>query len=182
MKTKIVFSFFLFLFAKGFISAQNPNERWVAGIHVGSVLYSDAGGAKVGGSYIDQLPRITLSRYMFKNITFQAGLGISTLDNQKYTTFDGLATYDFGNSYDKLVPYLLIGGSFIDAKRFTPTLNIGAGNTFWFSSNYGINAQLMYKFSANNFESQSSHIYASIGLVYSFKRRTMVRRLWHMKH
>lgn len=171
-----------FLFCSFVVNAQNPEERWTAGLHAGSVLYSDAGGANVGGSYIDQLPRITLSRYMFKNITFQAGLGISTIDAQKYTTFDGLAKYDFGNSYDKLVPYVFIGGSFIDAKRVTPTLNFGVGNTFWFSPNYGINAQLMYKFSENRFESQSSHIYTSIGIVYSFKPRNMVRRLWHMKH
>jgi len=176
----------LFLFALAIsvfqINAQNPQEKWTFGLHAGAVLYSEADAQIVNGAYIDVLPRVTLSRYMFKNITFQAAIGFSTLDAQKYTSFDGIARYDFGQSYENVVPYVLLGGSFINAATTTPTLNFGAGSTFWVHPNIGINAQVMYKFSESRFESQRSHIYPTLGLVYSFKARNMNPRLWHFKH
>ncbi len=182
MKSNLIFFFiFLVFFNVDFLAQKNEN-RWTAGIHLGSVMYSDIDGKEVGGAFIDQLPRITLSRYMFKNVTFQAAFSTSLLDEQKYTTFDGVAKYDFGTYYDNLSPYILIGGSFIDATRLTPTLNIGAGNTFWLFPNYGLNLELIYKFSETRFESQRSHLYPTVGIVYSFKPRNMRRRLWDYKH
>ncbi|NVJ89837.1 MAG: hypothetical protein HWD82_10430 [Flavobacteriaceae bacterium] len=181
MKLKFSIGLILFLFFNNTFS-QNPSNKWVAGIHMGSVLYNEVNALKVGGAYIDQIPRLTLSRYMFNNITFEAGIGFSVIDSQKYTTFDGIAKYDFGTSYDNIVPYVLIGGSFISAEKFTPTLNFGVGNTFWVYPNYGINIQIMYKFSETRFESQTSHIYPTVGIIYSFKPRNMRTRLWDMKH
>lgn len=182
MKTKFTLCVVSLLFLTSISYSQNSNNKWVAGIHMGSVLYSNADANSAGGAYIDQIPRFTISRYMFGNITFQAGLGITSLDKQKYTTFDGLAKYDFGKSYDNTVPYVLIGGSFIKGQKLTPTLNFGAGNTFWIFPNYGLNFQVMYKFSETRFESQFSHLYTTVGIFYSFRSRNMNRRLWDMKH
>jgi hypothetical protein len=81
-----------------------------------------------------------------------------------------------------VVPYIVIGGSFVSALETTPTLNFGAGNTFWVKENYGINVQFLYKHSEVRFESQYSHFYPSIGLVYSFKARNLNPRLWHMNN
>ncbi|PQJ80443.1 hypothetical protein BTO18_15245 [Polaribacter porphyrae] len=164
------------------MSAQNPDSKWTLGAHIGSVIYSDLDGKNLGGAYIDQIPRFTLSRYMFSNITFEGAIGTTLLDNQKYTTFDGIAKYDFGKSFDNVVPYILIGGSFIKGTKLTTTLNLGAGNTFWIFPNYGLNIQVMYKYSDPRYTSQFSHLYPTIGIVYSFKSRNMNRRLWHMNH
>lgn len=175
----------LFLLLIGFISknnAQNPQEKWSFGLHAGSVLYSEVDKDAVGGAYIDQLPRITLSRYMFKGVTFQAAIGFSILDEQEYNTIDGIVKYDFGNSYDNVVPYILAGGSIVSAKVQTLTFNFGAGSTFWVNPNIGLNLQLMYKFSPDTSQSQRSHFYPTVGLVYSFKARNMNPRLWNFRH
>lgn len=120
---------------------------------------------------------------MFSNITFVGAISTAIGDNQKYTTFDGLARYDFGTSQNNVVPYVFIGGSFIKAEVVTtPTANFGVGNTFWFSDKYGLNLQFMYKYSQDKFQSQKSHTMTSIGLVYSFGSRTLNPRLWSSSH
>ena len=179
MRTKLLIGI-VFLTFLPIVNAQNNNNKWVAGLSVGSVLYSNSSSKIMGGAYIDQIPRLDISRYTFKNLTLNAGFSFSVLDNQKYITFDGVVRYDFGASQNNAVPYVLIGGSFINAIRTTPTLNFGVGNTFWFSPNYGLNMQLMYKYSEDRFESQRSHLYTTIGLVYSFRRRSRNPRLWDL--
>ena len=176
--------FFLLFFASIFIAkAQNIDSKWTFGMSAASAMYFEEDGQKIGGSFINQTPRITITRYLFNNLTMDVSYSTSTfLDTQKYNSLDGILRYDFGTSYDNTVPYVLLGGSFITAEQLTPTLNFGVGNTFWFMPNYGLNFQLMYKFSETKFASQYSHIFSSIGLVYSFKSRNMNVRLWDRRH
>lgn len=182
MKIKIIVLLLFFISLSQVIKAQNNKSKWAFGLSIGSAMYSDEDGAKVGGAYAKQIPIISLSRYMFKNVTFDATFGYAGTDTQKYTTFDGSARYDFGASYENVVPYVFIGGSIINALRPTPTLNFGVGNTLWIHPKFGLNFQLMYKFSETRFESQFSHIYSSVGIVYSFKARNMRPRLWDIEH
>ena len=172
----------IFIFLSFSLNSQNDDSKWVFGVSIGSVIYSDVDAKIVGGTYIDQIPRINISRYLFKNLTADAAIATTFIDSQKYTTFDGNLRYDFGTSFENVVPYVSIGGSFVSGNQLTPTLNFGAGNTFWIFPNYGLNIQAMYKFSESRFESQFSHLYTTIGIIYSFKSRNMNRRLWHMKH
>ena len=177
---KINFIFILLVCFTLQVKSQNEKQKWVAGISLASAHYLiDFQADVLGGGYIFQTPRFNISRYMFSNITLDAGISASIFDGQTYTSFDGIARYDFGTSKNNVVPYILLGGSFITAKVLTPTVNIGAGNTFWFSQNYGFNLQAMYKYSEARFESQFSHFYTSIGLVYSFRGRSLNPRLWH---
>lgn len=179
MKNKYNYISIVFLFVTTIsLFSQNKDNKWAFGLDLASVKYSDADGLLLGGSFINQSPRFSLSKYMFSNITFVGAFSTAIGDTQKYTTFDGLARYDFGTSKNNVVPYIFIGGSFIKAASLTPTANFGVGNTFWFSSKYGLNLQLMYKFSEDKFQSQKSHIMTSIGLVYSFGNRSRNPRLW----
>ena len=181
MKFKSLIIIFSFLTLS--ISSQNSENKWTFGVSLASAQYSTDFQAKaLGGQFIYQSPRFNISKYMFANITLDGGISTSIGDTQKYTTFDGTLRYDFGTSNNNVVPYLLLGGSIISADRPTPTLNFGAGNTFWFSENYGLNLQFMYKYSQDKFESQFSHTYASVGLVYSFGSRSMFPRLWNENH
>jgi hypothetical protein len=182
MKIKVLIFCVIFSASTKLMNAQNSENKWVFGVSLGSAVYSDEEDRKKGGVFVSQVPRINISRYMFKNITFDAALGFAAIDTEDYTTFDGIIRYDFGTSYNNVVPYVLLGGSFISASQLTPTLNFGAGNTFWIFPNYGLNFQIMYKFSEAQFSSQFSHLYTSIGLVYSFKSRNLNPRLWDMKH
>lgn len=181
MRNYFILAFLLITFS---LSSQNRENKWVVGVSVGSVLYSNVDADLVGGAYIDQIPRINISKYMFKNLTLDAAFGTTLLDSQKYTTLDGILRYDFGTSYKNVVPYILLGGSFVTSTNLTPTLNFGAGNTFWIAPNYGINLQVMYKYSESRFNvyNQYSHLYPTIGIVYSFKARNLYPRLWDMKH
>lgn len=182
MKRKHLTYLLLFcLFIEG-LNAQSFENKWVFGAHLGAGLYQDAAGKIVGGNIAGQIPRFTLSMYFKKGITLEGGFGLSTIDSQKYNTFDGAIRYDFGRDTENSVPYVLLGGSFIYAKELTPTLNFGIGNTFWIFPQYGLNIQMMYKFSENRFTSQRSHFYPSAGIVYSFKPRNLNHRLWDRKH
>jgi hypothetical protein len=178
MKIKFFIIFILVCFTFQ-VKSQNKDQKWTAGISLASVQYqSEFQGIALGGKYVYQTPRFNISKYMFSNITVDAGISAALFDSQTYTTFDGTARYDFGTSKNTAVPYILLGGSFIKAKVLTPTVNIGAGSTFWLSQNYGLNLQAMYKYSEGKFESQFSHFYISLGLVYSFSSRTLIPRLW----
>jgi hypothetical protein len=178
MKFKILTTVFLFIFSFQ-VKAQSEEQKWTAGISLASAHYlTDSQANELGGGFLYQTPRFNISKYMFYNITFDAGISAAILDSQTYTSFDGTARYDFGASKNNVVPYVLLGGSFIKAKVLTPTVNIGAGNTFWFSDNYGFNLQAMCKYSETKFESQFSHFYISVGLVYSFRGRSLNPRIW----
>jgi hypothetical protein len=173
----------IFLFFLSFsLVSQNSENKWTVGFSLASAKYTDFQGKILGSSFINQSPRINISRYLFKNLTLDAGFSTSIFDEQKYTTLDGILRYDFGTSYDNVVPYLLIGGSIVSGVKMTPVLNFGAGNTFWIKPNYGINLQVIYKYSEDKFESQYSHIYTSIGIIYSLNSRNMNPRLWDRKH
>ncbi|WP_156109261.1 hypothetical protein [Polaribacter sp. Hel1_85] len=182
MKNKYNYITVVFLLMTMSIFSQNEDNKWTFGLDLASVKYSDADGKTIGGSFINQSPRISLAKYMFYNITFVGSFSTAIGDTQKYTTFDGLVRYDFGTSQNNVVPYVFIGGSFIKAAVLTPTANFGAGNTFWFSDKYGLNLQMMYKFSEDKFSSQKPHFMTSIGLVYSFGKRSLNPRLWSSKH
>lgn len=181
MKHKFTFLFITFFAVLFSVNAQNYDSKWTISIGSASVIYQQKHKFDVGGAYVDQLPRLTIATYFTDEITLEAGFASNALDHQKYITFDGTARYNFGSPYEKVIPYVFIGGSFIQARVLTPTLNFGVGNTFWISSHYGLNVQFMYKFSENRFESQRSHFYPSMSLVYSFKARNMNPRLWHIR-
>lgn len=172
----------IFLMSSFFLNSQNNESKWTVTLSLASAKFTDNQGKVLGGSFINQTPRISISKYLFKNLTADAGFSTAIFDSQKYTTFDGILRYDFGTSFDNVVPYVLIGGSFISAAKLTPTINLGAGNTFWIKPNYGINLQLIYKYSEDRFESQYSHFYPTVGIVYSLSSRNMNPRLWHRKH
>lgn len=182
MKLKQIAFSLLFCVFVSISSAQSADSKWVFGLHLASAIYQEADGKQLGGSYISQIPRGSIAMYFKKGFTLEGALGLSTIDAQKYTTFDGAIRYDFGNSVEKVVPYVLLGGSFISAKNLTPTLNFGVGNTFWIFPNYGLNIQFMYKYSQEQFQSQLSHIYPSGGIIYSPKPRNLHPRLWDRKH
>lgn len=171
MKIKrVLLSFIVVLFFK-VANAQSEHNRWVMGASIGGVFYPKNMERQNIDSNKFQMPIFTLAGYVNKLITIESSIGFSAFTTQEYLTFDGALRYTFLKETEQIAPYLLLGGSFIAAKAITPTLNFGAGSTFWVSSNYGINLQITYKYSKNSFESQGSHFYPSVGVVYSFKPR-----------
>jgi hypothetical protein len=187
MKRKLNFFVLIFLVFTLNIFSQNEDQKWAVSVGFGSVIYSVENSTAVGGRYIPQFPRLSASRYMFKNVTFVGSISGSYNDSQKYTTFDGEARYDFGTSKNTINLYVVLGGSLIKSKHVLPTLNFGIGGTLWISDHFGLHGQLLHKYNDKKFNSQRSHTFLSAGLVYRFsllggnsggKAGSSRKRLW----
>lgn len=168
MKKRFTFFVFFLLFMCVTSFSQNEEKKWTLTFGSGSVLYSPERALAVGGRYIAQLPRFSAGRYLSNSLTFVGSISSAYQDTQKYTTLDGEFRYDFGTSENTITPFLLLGGSFITAKRLTPTVNIGGGGTLWISEKLGLNGVIMYRLNEKRFSSQRSHAFGSLGLVYRF--------------
>ncbi|MFK8060821.1 MAG: hypothetical protein AB8B78_12115 [Polaribacter sp.] len=192
MKNKIPFVLIFLLLLAVKTSSQNEVNKWSLTFGSGSILYSQEDAVDIGYRYNTQFPRVSIGRYIFKNVNFVASISSSLNGSRKYTTFDGEARYDFGTSENRISPYILLGGGFIEAEKLTPTVNFGAGGTFWISDKVGLNGQIMYKFNEERFQSQRSHTFGSVGLIYRFSfsssssnnviRDSRNKRIWNQKN
>jgi len=188
---KILFTAILlscFVLAK----SQNYDNKWVAGISGSLVIFDNN---SLGESYNSQLPKINISRYLFSGFSLDGSLTLSGLGDVdglysnrfSYNSIDGYIRYDFNLSDNNLVPYIALGASFIGAPstienvNATSTLNIAFGGTFWVTHHWGLNAQYTYKFSPELYTSMVNHTQLTAGLVYSFRPRILLRRLWNSR-
>ena len=188
---KILFTAILlcsFILAK----SQNYDNKWVIGTSGSLVIFDNN---SLGESYNSQLPKINISRYLFSGFSLDGSLTLSGLGDVdglysnrfSYNSIDGYIRYDFNLSDNNLVPYIALGASFIGAPstkenaNATSTLNIAFGGTFWVTHHWGLNAQYTYKFSPELYTSMVNHTQLTAGLVYSFRPRILVRRLWNRR-
>ena len=172
--------------------SQNHDNKWVAGISGSYVIFQDN---SLGSLYNTQAPKINIIRYLFYGFSLEGAAtlsGIGDIDgllsnNFSYNSLDGYLRYDFNLSDNNLVPFIAIGASFIGAPstkenaNATSTLNIAFGGTFWVTHHWGLNAQYTYKFSPELYTSMVNHTQLTAGLVYSFRPRILVRRLWNRR-
>lgn len=173
--------------------SQNKGFKWTLGVSGSFISFGEDGNnSLIRERFNVQLPKINVSRYLFKGLVADAGItygAISEIDGFfgnafNYFSLDGNLRYDFNLSDENLVPYMGIGASIVGAPstiqgaQATGTLNFSFGGTFWISPQWGINAQATYKHSPEEYESMRSHTQLSAGLVYSFGERVMVYRLW----
>lgn len=175
--------------------AQNRDSKWTVGVSGSLVNFGETGPNSVGDRFLYQFPKISLSRYVIPSITFDLSASISTLDevegfysnNFNYFSTDAVVRYDFGTSKENLVPYIGVGLGFIGApetilnSELSTTANFVFGGTFWFSPKFGFNGEIVYKYVSDTNVSMRPHTQISAGLVYSFKPRQMVQRLWHRR-
>ncbi len=182
-------SLILLLLISTYSSSQNKENKWVIGVSSSLVVFQNN---SLGESYNSQLPKINLSRYLFPGFSIDGSVTLSALsevgglvNNQfNYNSLDGYVRYDFNLSDNNLVPYLAVGASLIGAPSTienastTSTLNIAFGGTFWITHHWGLNGQYTYKVSPELSTSMVNHTQLTAGLVYSFRPRILVRRLW----
>lgn len=156
--------------------AQDTKNTWEVGVGFAITKYSDSDAVFMGDRYSFQVPRLNLTMPISDRISIDGALAFNTLDDvgfientAKYLSLDGSIRYNFDALFDNFYPYAFVGGSYTDSDRkATPTLNAGAGATYWFSENFGVNSQIYYKHSFDSFESMRSHIQGTLGIVYSF--------------
>ena len=180
--------FLVFFFIGAQLVGQNKENKWVAGASIGVVKFTSKDSKFIGEQFIFQMPKLNVSRYFYNGFTVDAAISFNTINeipgfyknSVSYLSLDGGIKYDFGASNNNLVHYVVLGGSLLKTTyKMTPTLNVGAGGTFWLNSRYGLNTQLLYKYSLETFGSMRSHTYFSFGLVYSLSIRTLAPRLWN---
>lgn len=180
--------FLLFIGASIQAFCQNADNKWTVSSAVAAAKFSTTDALVVGERYTFQIPQLNVSRYLYKGVTLDLGMSLGVIkklpgffsNSLQYSSFDLGARYDFRKSNDNLVPYVYAGTSFIRANdEVTPTVNIGGGAIFWVLSRFGLQPQLLYKAASKTNENMRSHVYFSMGLVYSLKPRTMVHRLWN---
>lgn len=160
--------------------AQTKNKEWQIGISASVVKFSDEDKSFIGDQYLFQIPRLNLTMPIGENLSLDGAMSFNTFDvsgfvenSANYFSMDASVRYHF-NVTDKFFPYVFVGASLTDSSfKMTPTLNLGAGLTYWFSSTLGVNTQVYYKHSLESFESMRSHIQGSLGLVYAFKVKNL---------
>ena len=184
-KTKKIILIFLCVGSQ--LVAQNLEKKWTIAASVGVAKFSSIDARATGDQFVVQIPKLNMSRYLSKGVTLDVGFSAGVIDrvsgvfdnSTDYFSMDIGSRYDFRQSNQNLVPYLFAGTSFVNVnKEFTPTLNIGGGAVFWLSSKYGVQPQLLYKTVQTSAIHMRSHVYFSIGFVYSLKHRILVPRLW----
>lgn len=156
-------------------TAQIKND-WNIGVGFSVVNFGDEGAKFIGDKTLFQLPRLNITAPITEEISFDLAYSFQTINNvgvfennANYYSFDGSVRYNFHEVVADVNPYLFVGASLVKAElKTSPTLNIGAGTTYWFGYNWGVNGQLYYKHSFENFQGMRSHIQLSLGVVYSF--------------
>ncbi len=176
-----------------FGNAQTKGQKWTVGLSGSFVNFGDSGeSSRIGERFNFQVPKLNVTRYLWKGFSLDAGVTISTIDELggfyrnsfNYFSIDYGFRYDFNLSEENLVPYFYMGGSIIGApstipgSNATPTFNVGFGGTYWVTHHWGLNVQGTYKYSQPDYESMRSHSQVSVGLVYSLSPRVLVYRLW----
>lgn len=175
--------------------SQNRDSKWTVALSGSLVNFGDSGGISIGDQFLFQVPKISVSTYIIPSITFDLSTTISTLkevdgfyrNNFNYFSVDGSLRYDFGAYKENIVPYIGFGVGLIGApetiseSKSTPTINSTFGFTYWFAPRFGFNAEAIYKYSSDSHESMRSHTQVSFGVIYSFKPRQLVQRLWHRR-
>ncbi|MFY7670676.1 outer membrane beta-barrel protein [Tenacibaculum sp. MEBiC06402] len=175
LRRTILVLFLLFFSSKIIAQVQEQSSQWQFGLGFGIAKFSDADADYIGDKYLFQIPRLNLTIPISDKLSVDGAMSFNTFDvgfisnNVKYFSMDGSLRYNFKDLIDKFEPYVFIGGSLVDSERkMTPTMNIGAGATYWVTDNIGLNGQVYYKHSLEIYESMRSHIQLTGSIVFAF--------------
>lgn len=152
--------------------SQTKNNDWQIGVGGALTVFSKSDASFIGDRAMVQIPRLNLTMPINNNFSVDGALSFNTVDlfvtnSVKYFSMDGSLRYSFNNVLQNFYPYVFAGGSLVDSERkMTPTLNLGAGATYWISDSIGLNTQLYYKHSFEGYQSMRSHIQVTGGFVF----------------
>lgn len=156
------------------VFSQNLNDSWQIGVGAGITKFSKSDAAFIGDQYLFQVPTLSLTMPIGESFSLDGAVSFNTLNDigfisnsVKYLSMDASFRYNFNAVLNKFAPYVFAGGSLVDSERkMTPTLNLGAGGIYWVTEKIGINPQLYYKHSFENYESMRSHIQGTLAVVF----------------
>ena len=170
---------FILLFVS--LSVQSQSNEWLVGLS-GSVVKlnkSNVLDASLNDLHNFQFPKLNVLKSISSEFSLEAAMTIGTFqaisiaNEFDYLSLDMNLIYNFNLSENKFIPYFGIGASFIGALKALENskpmlgINVMTGGTLWFSSNWGLNSQIGYKFAPGNTEVLNNHIQLTAGVVYS---------------
>lgn len=166
---------FLCLFTPMLLQAQSKNSDWQIGVGGAVVFFNQSDVSFIGDKTLFQIPRLNLTMPINEKLSVDGALSFNTFNDigfiknsVSYFSADGSLRYNFNEVLQNFYPYVFAGGSLVDSERkMTPTLNIGAGGTYWLNDTIGLNTQLYYKHSFEGYESMRSHIQVTGSLVFA---------------
>ena len=91
MRNKVIIIFLLVFTIH--VKSQNKQQKWTAGISLAGAKYTLEAGKIVGGQVAFQVPRINISRYIFKGLSLDFGFAtlkasLTNLHNTLPITFE----------------------------------------------------------------------------------------------
>lgn len=167
---KIIFLVLLCCFSN--IIAQTRNHEWQVGVGAAITKFGNEDAFLIGDKYQFQIPRINITKPLTDNLAIDLAFSANTFDlgfienTSSYLSVDASLRYffDIGNVF---FPYVFAGASVADSEfKLAPTINVGAGASFWFNDVFGINAQAYYKNSLDT-DNLPSHIQVTAGMVFA---------------
>lgn len=173
------------IFLVVFIVVKNMQSQnnFEIGLSTSVVKFSDKGASVIGDKHLFLSPVLGLTYNINKQFSLNVEVAFTSIkdigimsNSVNYNSYGLSGSYHL-DYFNKFKPYVFIGGSFVktEVKR-TPTLNFGLGNSYWLSEKFGINTQVVYKFSEKRFESMQSHFQFTLGVVYNFDIEHLFRR------
>ncbi|WP_435260956.1 hypothetical protein [Tenacibaculum sp. nBUS_03] len=155
------------------IFSQHLNESWQIGVGFGVAKFNESDASYIGDQYIFQTPRLNLTMPIGERLSLDGAISFNTINDigimensASYFSLDTSLRFNFSPILTNFSPYVFVGGSIVDSERkMTPTLNIGAGGIYWVSDRIGINPQVYYKHSLENYESMRSHIQGALSVI-----------------
>ena len=183
---------FAMLLVLGFsnVNAQDENNPWQISFGVNAVDIYPTGEDAPLGDYFDEmfnvndhwnilpsLSTITVSKYLGDGFSFGATgsvnkiekVGDARVEGLTYLALDGIVKYSFADllNWNKVEPYLGIGGGYTWVDNIgAGTLNGSLGLNYWFNETWGLNAQMGYKHSFEDY--LPTHWQHSVGVNVKF--------------
>lgn len=166
----------LFILCFGSMQAQDDNNPWAIGIGINAVdFYPTGGDAPMGDRFDDffntndhwnilpALSRISVARNIGAGFYFEAAgsvnqlskFGEGSFDDIAYYGLDGTFNYSFRDDANAgwLDPIIGVGGGYtwLDDQGAASVLGT-AGFNFWFSDNFALTLQTVYKHTFDDYE------------------------------
>lgn len=173
----------IFLVTFVMVKTVKSQNNFDFGLSTSVIKFSDNSARIIGDKHLFLAPVFDLTYNINEQFSLNAEVAFTTINNIgimsnsiNYSSYGISGRYQL-DYFNKFKPYVFVGGSFVKAEeKRTPTLNFGIGNSYWLNDRFGINTQVIYKFSENRFESMRSHFQFTVGVVYNFDIGHLFRR------
>ncbi len=177
--------------------AQNQEYKWSVGLGVNAIDFFPTGESSfktgnTGGRFNEifnindhwnkaGIPKLSVSRHLWRRFSVEASflsntikhIGDFEVDDLSYRALDATIHYSILKKNTTWHPYIASGAGYtwVDDKG-AGTFNFGFGMDYWFSRNWGLNLNGLWKYSPPEYENVLEHFAYSFSILYRFDGRS----------